>query len=208
MTLPDDIWAQKGRSIKKTWNAFLRYFASQRLWAGSGVDLRVTPDGTWVSATSSHVWLHPFRVTLEGLKAKVSWGTVDGDVPRIAGQTWQRIDGTDQEYLPHPDGAPTLDLTKEAKESGRSSIAIRIKVDPKTGTANLDDLDALTVIHLPDFYKPAKDEGEFVGYLPIAALYWSNKQVVRSRAIVHLNQSHAFIPGKEGRRGRHWFGAN
>jgi hypothetical protein len=207
MIIPDEIWAKKGRSIKKTWNALLRYFASQRLWAGSGVDLRVTPDGTWVSATSSHVWLHPFRVTLEGLRVKVSWGTINGDVPRI-GKDWWRIDGTDYDYIPHTDGVPFLDLTKEAKDSGRSSIAIRIEVDPKTGTANPDRAESLTVIHLPDFYKPAKDEGEFVGYLPLAALYWSEKQVVRTRNVVHLNQSHAFIPGKEGRRGRHWFSAN
>jgi len=206
--IPPDLYAKPGQNILEKWNQLLDWQKRWTLYAGSQVKLTVTPDGTWINVVSRAAWLHPFRVSVSAdLSVRVRHGSIDGDVPRIRMEgEWIRIDGTDMEYRPHPDGQPVLDIGGDALESGRSMVAARVVVNDQ-GEMDVTDPAANTVVHVPDWDSPERTVEAGVGYQPLAVLYWQGDRVVQRYPVVHHHLIRYYRPGNGDRPEAHFFGA-
>ena len=153
-----------------------------------------------------------FSVSLRGFtEVRVEVGTVNLVVPMIGGV---RLDGTKKDGSPSPSGVPLLSIKEGGdKESRGSWVCVRVKALGKPGAGfDPEDEEALTIAHLKTLARGIAEgpgypeEGELVGYRPLAHIQWDEqaKRPIRVRQIRFFDQEYAFIK-QEGRPGRHEF---
>lgn len=153
-----------------------------------------------------------FTVSLRGFtEVRVDVGTVNLVVPMIGGV---RLDGTTRDGGVSPDGAPLLSIKDGGdKESRGSWVCVRVKALGESGKGfDPEDVEALTIAHLKTLAQGIAEgpgypeEGELVGYRPLAHIQWDDlaKRPIRVRQIRFFDQEYQFIKPK-GSRGRHEF---
>lgn len=197
MPFPESLKARRGEPILPKWLQLQEWAKSFRLFTGSQVRLEVTPDGTWVNLVSRHFWDYAFRVTISNLQAKIGFGMVDGDLPRI-GEA--RIDGTDMEFAPLETGVPRLDLSDGVQDSGRSFIAIQVTLPEGEDQPDREDPEGLQIVHAPEIALDQPLE-------PIAVLYWSAGRVVKHLPIGRFDRKFHMFPATEMRGAEYFFRA-
>ena len=198
-----DLYVRPGEPVMPAWQRLLEWAKQFRLYAGRGVRLNRTPNGTYVVADlKANPWNHPFKVRLAEREAAVGFGTVNGIVPRIGGKTIDGLDATGRETEP-----PKLPLTGEPNEDLRSWVAVDVKLAPESEEIDPDDPDAAKISHVRDL----KPESKEVGRHPLAMLIWASNRttIVRARPITHFNLRHLYVVDRaaEERPGRHLFWA-
>lgn len=189
---------------------FIRFVLADSARSFSGVRVHQRRTGkTLIAESDTASFRGAWDVSLRGPReAVVGAGTVNGLVPHILGI---RLDGTDEQGDPLPDGPPSLFLDEGPNERNRSYILLQVRIDPATGEIDPEDPEAVTVIHRPAVPAPydlvgSVDDGG-AGYRPIAQLTWSadGSRVVRVSQWLYFHQAHRFVPGQEGQLGRHRF---
>lgn len=134
-----------------------------------------------------------FYPSWNGRAVWIGYGTVNGFEPTINGRP---ISGGDS-----PEGPPSV-VIEEYDAEGRSWIALRVEVDPKT--YKLASADKLTVVNLVSAgERSVGNEGNpLVGFYPIAVA--SNTGI---HQIVHFNLQHAvgIPPFGTDRKPQHFF---
>lgn len=201
-----ELYVRPGEPVLPAWKRLLEWAKQFRLFAGRGVRLQRTPNGTYVIADlKANPWNHPFKVRLMDREATIGFGTVQDVVPRIEGK---RIDGIDEKG--REGDPPKLRLTGEPNAEGRSWIVVEVRVDPKSGEIDPEDEEAVVVRHVRELRSSTSE----IGRHPLAMLIWSTNRssIVRARQITHFHLRHLFVPQQssdpqERRGGRHLFWA-
>jgi hypothetical protein len=201
-----DLYVRPGEPVMPAWKRLLEWAKQFRLFAGRGVRLQRTPNGTYVIADlKANPWNHPFKVRLADREATVGFGTVQDMVPRIEGKRLDGTDGKGREGEP-----PVMRLTGEPNEELRSWIVVEVKVDPKSGEIDPEDEEAVVVRHVRELRSSTPE----IGRHPLAMLGWSPNRttIVRARQITHFHLRHLFVPQQRSedldkRSGRHLFWA-
>jgi hypothetical protein len=204
-----ELYVRPGQPVLPAWRRLLEWAKQFRLFAGRGVRLQRTPNGTYVVADiRSNPWNHPFKVRLMDREATIGFGTVQDVVPHIDGK---RLDGTDDKG--REGEPPVLRLTGEPDNELRSWIIVEAKVDPESGEIDPEDEEAVVVRHVRELRSSTPELGRH----PLAMLVWSpnRSSIVRVRQITHFHLRHLFVPQQgsdsqgpqERRGGRHLFWA-
>lgn len=201
-----DLYVRPGEPVMPAWSRLLEWSKQFRLFAGRGVRLQRTPNGTYVIADlKANPWNHPFKVRFSDREATIGFGTVQDVVPRIEGK---RLDGMDDKG--REGETPTLRLTGEPNEELRSWIVVEVQVDPKSGEIDPENEEAVTIRHVRELRASTAE----VGRHPLAMLVWAPNRatIVRARQITHFHLRHLFVPqqgsgGEDKRGGRHLFWA-
>lgn len=201
-----DLHVRPGEPVLPAWKRLLEWAKQFRLFAGRGVRLQRTPNGTYVIADlKSNPWNHPFKVRLAEREATVGFGTVQDVVPRIDGK---RLDGIDEKG--REGEVPLLKIEGEPNDELRSWIVVEVKVDPKSGEIDPGNEEAVVIRHVRELRASTPD----VGRHPLAMLIWApnGTEIVRSRHITHFHLRHLFVARQgseetEGESGRHLFWA-
>jgi hypothetical protein len=120
------LFVKVGELIRaSTWNAMARAVQALKLIAGPGVRLRETGSGTIISFEGGDAtFLHPFRVSMSGVEARVRPGRVNTVMP-----TYKDIplDGGEKH-----DEVPPIDLSKLKKDKeGKAWIALTVQCSKK-----------------------------------------------------------------------------
>ena len=142
------------------------------------------------------------------LEVRFSPGTVNGMVPRIDEQF---IDGVDEEGETYDDGVPTLSISEGPGDRRRSYVGIQVRITGETGAIDEEDPEALTMVHRPTlattFSEGDAPDEEGTAFWPVAQITWADdgKRIERVRQWVYFDQVHRFVPGEDGRAGRHRF---
>ena len=182
-----DLHVKKGDPVLPAWNRLLAWAGQFRLFAGRGVRLTRTPNGTFIVVEQkSAPWDHPFKVMVGDNEATVLMGTLNNLVPTIAGKP------LDAESPPRLkiNGGPNAEL--------RSWICLDVRVDAKTGVINEK---GVVIAHAREA------ESRESGRHPLAMLVWNTDRatVRRVHQITHFNLQHRFIKGQAGKPSRHLF---
>ncbi len=201
-----ELYVQPGQPVLPAWRRLLEWSKQFRLFAGRGVRLQRTPNGTYIVADlASNPWNHPFKVRLSGMEAMIGFGTVQNVVPRIEGK---RLDGSDDKG--REGEPPSLLITGEPNAELRSWIIVEVRPDLEWGEVLMGDKEAVVIRHVNDLQSPSAE----VGRHPLAMLIWSSnrRSVQRVRQITHFNLQHLFVLQQGAtplapRRGRHLFWA-
>ena len=206
MRVPKAARPRKGKSIRKTWEALVRFTESPDPRPGKGTRVRELPDETIIyTAPGGTSWPHPWRSAVSGAGIVVGPGFINSTMPR-AGKELLTLDGYDQKGEP-TGRRPEILLESGPGKDGRSFICARVAVDPATGetTAEGDPVGWLTMVHqseLPVGFAsgamPEVIEGVLsIGYFPVVILYWTNDRVSRLFTAAHHHLQHHFRPGKD-----------
>jgi len=182
-----------GELVLPAWNRLLEWAKQFRLYAGHGVRLQRTPQGTYVIADVRQTsWNHPFKVSLAEREVIVAFGTVQDVVPRIGKRP------IDEEP------APRLRLTGGPDPDERSWVVVDVKVNGKSGEIDPRDKEAAVIRHVNNLNRPSTE----IGRHALAMLIWDAglASVVRVRQITHFNLRHLYQKA-EGRPARHLFWA-
>ena len=201
-----DLYVRPGEPVMPAWKRLLEWSKQFRLFAGRGVRLQRTPNGTYVIADlKANPWNHPFKVRLADREATIGFGTVQDVVPRIEGKRLDGMDDKGREGEP-----PTLRLTGEPNDELRSWIVVEVKVDPKSGEIDPENEEAVTIRHVRELRSSTPD----IGRHPLAVLIWAPNRttIVRARQITHFHLRHLFVAQQgsdpqDTRSGRHLFWA-
>lgn len=198
-----DLYVRPGEPVMPAWKRLLEWARQFRLFAGRGVRLTRTPNGTYVVADlKSNPWNHPFKVRLANREATIGFGTVEGLVPRIGTKTIDGLDASGKETEP-----PKLQLTGEPNEDLRSWVVVEVKVAAEGGEIDPGDSEAVTIRHVREL----GPEDPTIGRHPLAMLIWASNgtTILRARQITHFHLSHLYVVdrGAEERPGRHLFWA-
>ena len=198
-----ELYVRPGEPVLPAWKRLLDWAKQFRLFAGRGVRLSRTPNGTYVVADlKANSWNHPFKVRLTEREAAVGFGTVDGIVPRIDGGTIDGVGEDGRETEP-----PKLPITGEPDDDLRSWVVVEMKVAADGDEIDPEDPEAVTIRHVREL-KPNTAE---IGRHPLAMLIWeaNGTTILRARQITHFNLRHLYVVnrGAEERPGRHLFWA-
>lgn len=201
-----ELYVRPGEPVMPAWKRLLEWAKQFRLFAGRGVRLQRTPNGTYVIADiRNNPWNHPFKARLADREATIGFGTVQDVVPRIGGE---RLDGIDEKG--REGEVPTLKIEGEPNDELRSWIVVEVKVDPESGEIDPEDKEAVVIRHVQELRSPTPE----VGRHPLAMLVWApnGTEIVRSRQITHFHLRHLFVARQgseetEGGGGRHLFWA-
>lgn len=198
-----DLYVRPGEPVMPAWQRLLEWAKQFRLFAGRGVRLTRTPNGTYVVADlKANPWNHPFKVRLAEREATVGFGTVEGIVPRIGSKTIDGLDASGKETEP-----PKLPIAGEPNDDLRSWVVVEVKVAPDGEEIDPEDSEAVTIRHVREL----KPDDPRVGRHPLAMLIWASNgtTILRARQITHFNLSHLYVVdrGAEERPGRHLFWA-
>ncbi|RFC46338.1 MAG: hypothetical protein DVB23_001683 [Verrucomicrobia bacterium] len=183
-----------GEPVLPAWNRLLDWAKQFRLYAGRGVRLQRTPNGTYVIADlRTTPWNHPFKVSLADREVTVAFGTVQDVVPRIGGRA-----------IDEPVPVPRLRLDGGPDKDGRSWVVIEVKVNGKSGEIDPKDKDAVLIRLVSNLDRQTAN----VGRHPLAMLIWDagRTSVIRVRQITHFDLRHLYVKA-EGKPGRHIFWA-
>lgn len=185
-----DLHVRKGDPVLPAWNNLLDWAKQFRLFAGRGVRLTRTPNGTFIVAEQqSTPWDHPFKVTVSATEATVLLGTLNNQVPMISGK---RLD---------EEVAPQLKLAGGPNRDRRSWVCLDLRVDVKTGAIDPDDPKSVVLTHARE-----PESSEF-GRHPLAMILWDvdRSTIRRVHQITHFNLQHRFIKAQAGKPSRHLF---
>lgn len=201
-----DLYVRPGEPVLPAWKRLLEWAKQFRLFAGRGVRLQRTPNGTYVIADlKSNPWNHPFKVRLADREAAIGFGTVQDVVPRIAGK---RLDGIDEKG--REGEVPILKIEEGPNDELRSWIVVEVRVDPESGEIDAEDEEALIIRHVDELRSSTPE----VGRHPLAMLVWApnGTEIIRTRQITHFHLRHLFVAQQgseeaEVQSGRHLFWA-
>lgn len=209
-----DFFGADGKVATETLRDFEAFVKSQSVVSVSGnVRVHQYVDGkSIVGETSRANFSGAFEVTRKGARSiTVGIGRVNGVMPRIGGIY---LDGTDADGNPARGGVPALDLEGGDPETRRSYVCIRVESHGGEGGESRgfdpEDAEALTIAHrltLKTGTGPGyEDDGDGVGYRPVAELAWDarGERLLSVRQILRFDQEYAFKP-QEGGPGRHLF---
>jgi hypothetical protein len=185
-----DLHVRKGDPVLPAWNKLLEWAKQFRLFAGRGVRLTRTPNGTFIVAEQRGTpWDHPFKVMVSATEATVLLGTLNNVVPVIAGK---RLD---------EESAPMLKLLGGPNRDMRSWICLDVRVDAKTGAIDRENPKAVIITHARE------PESLELGRHALAMLIWNPDRATIRRAhqITHFNLQHRFIKAQAGKPSRHLF---
>lgn len=217
-----DFFGANGAVATETLRAFEAFVKSQGVVSVSGnVRVHQYVDGkSIVGETSRANFSGAFEVTRKGARSiTVGIGRVNGVMPRIGGIY---LDGTDADGNPARGGVPALDLEGGDPETRRSYVCLRVQSHGSRVTGeesggrgdtvgfDPEDEEALTIAHrltLKTGTGPGyEDDGDGVGYRPVAELAWDarGQRLLSVRQILRFDQEYAFKP-QEGGPGRHLF---
>ena len=196
-----ELYVQRGDAILPAWNKLLNWAKQFRVFAGRGIRLTRTPNGTYVVADlQASAWDHPFRVTLGSKELTVGIGTLNNRIPTINGVP---LDGA-QAGKAH--AAPKLKLTSGPNAELRSWVCLQVRVDRQTGEINADDENAVTIIHRNDIENSLPSDGS-IGLHALAMLVWNSDRssVRRLHQVTHFNLQHRWLKGSNEQPARHLF---
>lgn len=196
-----ELYVQRGDAILPAWNKLLNWAKQFRVFAGRGIRLTRTPNGTYVVAEpQASAWDHPFRVTLGGKELTVGIGTLNNRIPTINGVP---LDGA-QAGKAH--ATPKLKLTSGPNAELRSWVCLQLRVDRQTGEINADDENAVIIIHRNDIENSLPSDGS-IGLHALAMLVWNSDRssVRRLHQVTHFNLQHRWLKGTSQQPARHLF---
>ncbi|MCB1209197.1 MAG: hypothetical protein KDK97_07720 [Verrucomicrobiales bacterium] len=185
-----DLHVRKGDPVLPAWNKLLEWAGRFRLFAGRGVRLTRTPNGTFIVAETKGIpWDHPFKVTVSTTEATVLPGTLNNQMPTISGR------------LLDEDPVPLLKLVGGPNRELRSWVCLDVRVDAKTGAIDQADKGAVAITHARE------PDSREVGRHPLAMLIWNADRttVRRVHQITHFNLQHRFTKAVAGKPSRHLF---
>lgn len=218
-----------GKDVFDTWHHLQRWGDAQELSEGSR-DIRIDRSRFGAVATAIHrvdiVW--PFEVSVSGGaggEAAIEPGLMIARVPVIRSADGSRLplDGIDPDsgaVLPFP----RLPIAGPGADN-ESFVAIRVRVDRRTGAMRRDDPDAVSIAYLTARPPRTADGGvavaadtdasglaapEFdaaVGYDVIAILSWfpGGSGIRRVSQVIHGNRKFSFKKGTAERPDRFFF---
>lgn len=193
------------------WQEVWRWASSLPVIIGPGMDVTQIPGmGTEIKVRTGTPVRIFFEVAVNGRRALVRPGMLEGEVPSIETKAGVFVDLYGRQHLGEEVGIPELDLSDaEPGEDGRSCIAIVARVDE--GNRLVDskiDPSALRIEHRSEFGSKQKREAEAARqpFHELAILYWRDGLVSRVGQVVQHNLGLAYGPrGTEEDEGVRFF---
>lgn len=190
---------REGDSALAWWREVWRWASSLPVVLGPGMTITQIPGmGTDIRVRTTAPARIFFEVAVNGRKALVRPGMLEGEIPSIETKAGVYVDLYGRHHLGEEVGIPELDLS-EAKpgEDGRSCIALVARVDE--GNRLVDskiDPSALRIEHRSKFGTKAKREAEAARepFHELAILYWRDGLPVRVGQVVQHNLGLAWGP--------------
>lgn len=213
--IPDLLRVRAGDEVLASHVRELNALIEERTYiAGHNVRARVVPGfGVYFEAEEQFAnWSHPWSVTLEGDRARVSPGLLNGVwMPRVRDRGVLRaLDGLDDKGVADPLGPPTLKLSaREFGADGYSWIVLRVKINPATGRLIAAKDGGVTLEQSAEmtWHNGGAEDVESTGDCPLAML---RRAVADSASLGKLTQvamfhlNHRFVAAKTG-PGTHFF---
>jgi len=191
-----ELYVQRGDAILPAWNKLLNWAKQFRVFAGRGIRLTRTPNGTYVVADlQASTWDHPFRVTLGSKELTIGMGTLNNRIPTINGVA---LDGAQ--------AVPKLKLASGPNAALRSWVCLQVRVDRQSGEINTDDENAVSIVHRNDIENDLPSDGT-VGMHALAMLVWNpdRSSVKRLHQVTHFHLQHRRLKGTDQQLARHLF---
>lgn len=188
------------------WREVWRWASSLPVIVGPNMQLIQIPGmGTEIKVKTGAPVRIFFEVAVNGRKALVRPGMLEGEVPSIETKAGVYVDLYGRQHLGDQVGIPELDLC-DAKPGpdGRSCIALVARVDEQNRLVDSKiDPAALRIEHRSEFGRKQKREAEEAmrPFHELAILYWRDGIVSRVGQVVQHNLGLAYGPRSGGSRG-------
>jgi hypothetical protein len=196
-----ELYVQRGDAILPAWNKLLNWAKQFRVFAGRGIRLTRTPNGTYIVADlQASTWDHPFRVSLGGKELTIGMGTLNNRIPTINGLP---LDGA---QAGKAQAVPKLKLTSGPNAELRSWVCLQLRVDRQSGEISADDENAVSIVHKSDIENGLPSDGS-IGLHALAMLVWNSDRssVKRLHQVTHFHLQHRWLKGTDPQPARHLF---